>query len=120
MSPLAHKKRCRRQLLVATRSSCPAVGAELKVGRQRRRFRRPLRARDHELGPIALAMVKRNVARDALLDADDLAAVREILVDPRRWARTNVRGAVSYGCTPLQNREVPVRCLHRCRWLPRL
>jgi hypothetical protein len=39
-------------------------------------------ARHHELGPIALAVVKRNVARDALLDTHDLAAVQQILVEP--------------------------------------
>ncbi|MET0766039.1 MAG: folate-binding protein [Aeromicrobium sp.] len=39
-------------------------------------------ARHHELGPIALAMVKRNVATDAALLADGVAAAQEILVDP--------------------------------------
>jgi folate-binding protein YgfZ len=39
-------------------------------------------ARHHELGPIALAMVKRNVALDATLVADGLAAAQEVLVDP--------------------------------------
>jgi hypothetical protein len=39
-------------------------------------------ARHHELGPIALGMVKRNVALDAVLDADGLPASQEVLVDP--------------------------------------
>jgi folate-binding protein YgfZ len=39
-------------------------------------------ARHHELGPIALAMVKRNVDVDAVLLADGVAATQEILVDP--------------------------------------
>ncbi len=39
-------------------------------------------ARHHELGPIALAMVKRNVALDATLDADGIPASQEVVVDP--------------------------------------
>ena len=39
-------------------------------------------ARHHELGPIALALVKRNVDTDATLLADGVAAAQEILVDP--------------------------------------
>jgi folate-binding protein YgfZ len=39
-------------------------------------------ARHHELGPIALALVKRNVAIEAQLDADGLPAAQEIVVDP--------------------------------------
>ncbi len=39
-------------------------------------------ARHHELGPIALAMVKRNVSLDAALDADGIAAAQEMVVDP--------------------------------------
>ncbi len=39
-------------------------------------------ARHHELGPIALGIVKRNVALDAVLDADGLPASQEVLVDP--------------------------------------
>jgi folate-binding protein YgfZ len=39
-------------------------------------------ARHHELGPIALGMVKRNVPLDAVLDADGLPAGQEVLVDP--------------------------------------
>jgi tRNA-modifying protein YgfZ len=39
-------------------------------------------ARHHELGPIALAMVKRNVPLDVELDADGIPAAQEVLVDP--------------------------------------
>jgi hypothetical protein len=39
-------------------------------------------ARHHELGPIALAMVKRNVPLDATLVADGIAAGQEVVVDP--------------------------------------
>jgi len=39
-------------------------------------------ARHHELGPIALALVKRNVSIDATLDADGLPAAQEVVVDP--------------------------------------
>ncbi|RNL66094.1 folate-binding protein [Nocardioides marmoriginsengisoli] len=39
-------------------------------------------ARHHELGPIALGLVKRNVPLDATLDADGIAAAQEVVVDP--------------------------------------
>ncbi|MGW7412659.1 CAF17-like 4Fe-4S cluster assembly/insertion protein YgfZ [Streptomyces sp. NPDC054863] len=39
-------------------------------------------ARHHELGPIALALVKRNVAVDAELMAGDTAAAQEVVVEP--------------------------------------
>lgn len=39
-------------------------------------------ARHHELGPIALALLKRNVPTDAALEADSMAAAQEVLVDP--------------------------------------
>ena len=39
-------------------------------------------ARHHELGPIALAMVKRNVPLEAVLEVDDMPAGQEMLVDP--------------------------------------
>jgi folate-binding Fe-S cluster repair protein YgfZ len=39
-------------------------------------------ARHHELGPIALAMVKRSVPLDATLDADGIPAAQEVVVDP--------------------------------------
>ena len=39
-------------------------------------------ARHYELGPIALAMVKRNVGTDVDLQVDGLAASQEVVVDP--------------------------------------
>ena len=39
-------------------------------------------ARHHELGPIALAVIKRNVDVDATLMADGVAANQEVIVDP--------------------------------------
>jgi folate-binding protein YgfZ len=39
-------------------------------------------ARHHELGPIALALVKRNVPVDAQLDIDGQPAAQEVVVDP--------------------------------------
>ncbi len=39
-------------------------------------------ARHHELGPIALGLVKRNVPVDAPLVVDDMPAAQEVVVDP--------------------------------------
>ncbi|WP_435770505.1 CAF17-like 4Fe-4S cluster assembly/insertion protein YgfZ [Nocardioides sp. SYSU DS0651] len=39
-------------------------------------------ARHHELGPVALALLKRNVAVDAQLEAGGLPAAQEVVVDP--------------------------------------
>ncbi|GGF43756.1 folate-binding protein [Marmoricola endophyticus] len=39
-------------------------------------------ARHHELGPIALGLVKRNVPLDAALDAEGMPVAQEMLVDP--------------------------------------
>jgi folate-binding Fe-S cluster repair protein YgfZ len=39
-------------------------------------------ARHHELGPVALALVKRNVPPDADLEADGMPATQEVVVDP--------------------------------------
>ncbi len=39
-------------------------------------------ARHHELGPIALALVKRNVSVDAQLSVDGMPATQEVIVDP--------------------------------------
>jgi folate-binding protein YgfZ len=50
-------------------------------------------ARHHELGPIALAMVKRNVPLEATLDADGIPAAQEVIVDPEAGlhVRPNLR-----------------------------
>ncbi|TIC88377.1 folate-binding protein YgfZ [Nocardioides sp. GY 10113] len=39
-------------------------------------------ARHHELGPIGLALLKRNTATDAALEVDGLPAAQETIVDP--------------------------------------
>ncbi len=39
-------------------------------------------ARHHELGPIALALVKRNIGLDAEFEVDGIAAAQEVIVDP--------------------------------------
>ncbi len=59
----------------------PPVGAELTSGDRVVGFV-GTSARHHELGPIALAMVKRNVPLDAPLEVDGLPAAQEVLVDP--------------------------------------
>ena len=50
-------------------------------------------ARHHELGPVALAVVKRNVPVDAVLQVDGVAAAQEMLVDPE--AGLHVRPVLS-------------------------
>ncbi len=39
-------------------------------------------ARHHELGPIALALIKRNVPVDAVLTVEAMPAAQEVIVDP--------------------------------------
>jgi tRNA-modifying protein YgfZ len=59
----------------------PTHGAELRLG-DKVVGMVGSSARHHELGPIALALVKRNVAVDAQLDAGGLPAGQEVVVDP--------------------------------------
>lgn len=59
----------------------PTRGADLTVGDRAAGFV-GTSARHHELGPIALGMVKRNVGLDTELVADGIAASQEVLVDP--------------------------------------
>ena len=59
----------------------PEHGAEVTVDGRKVGFVGSA-ARHFELGPIALAVVKRNVATDATLLADGVAAGQETLVDP--------------------------------------
>ncbi|MFI0410787.1 YgfZ/GcvT domain-containing protein [Actinomadura sp. 3N508] len=47
-------------------------------------------ARHHELGPIALALVKRNVPVDAELLADGVAAAQEVIVSPETGANAQI------------------------------
>ena len=59
----------------------PAVGADLLLGDKVVGFV-GTSARHHELGPIALAMVKRNVPLDAQLTVEGMPAAQEVVVDP--------------------------------------
>ena len=59
----------------------PAVGSELLQGEKVVGFV-GTSARHHELGPIALGMVKRNVAIDVELTVDGMPVAQEVLVDP--------------------------------------
>lgn len=59
----------------------PAVGTELRHGEKTVGFV-GTSARHYELGPIALAMVKRNVPTDAVLEVDGMPAGQEVIVDP--------------------------------------
>jgi tRNA-modifying protein YgfZ len=59
----------------------PAVGADVTLdGKVIGRV--GTSARHHELGPIALALLKRNVPLDATLTVDELVAAQEVVVDP--------------------------------------
>jgi hypothetical protein len=59
----------------------PARGSDLLAGDRAVGFV-GTSARHHELGPIALAMVKRNVPLDAELEVDGISAAQEVVVDP--------------------------------------
>jgi folate-binding protein YgfZ len=59
----------------------PTAGAPLVLGDREVGFAGSA-ARHHELGPIALGMVKRAVPLDATLIADGIAAGQEVVVDP--------------------------------------
>ena len=59
----------------------PAQGSDLLLGERSVGFV-GTSAHHFELGPVALAMVKRNVALDAQLVTADLAASQEVVVDP--------------------------------------
>ena len=62
----------------------PTVGAELLSGDKVVGFV-GTSARHHEFGPIALAMVKRNVPVDAPLTVEGMPAAQEVVVDPEVW-----------------------------------
>ena len=59
----------------------PPQGADVTVGEKTVGFV-GTSARHHELGPIALALVKRNVPVDAVLTVDEMPAAQEVIVDP--------------------------------------
>jgi tRNA-modifying protein YgfZ len=63
----------------------PAVGADLLLGEPGHEKVVGFvgtSARHHELGPIALALVKRNVPLDAQLTVEGMPAAQEVVVDP--------------------------------------
>ena len=65
----------------APRTGCPAVAQRAQHGDKVVGFVGSS-ARHHELGPIALALVKRNVPLDATLEVDGMPAAQEVVVDP--------------------------------------
>jgi folate-binding protein YgfZ len=68
-------------LLDGSAERLPAVGTPLTLDGRAVGFVGSS-ARHHELGPVALGMVKRNVPVDATLLADGVPAAQEPLVDP--------------------------------------
>lgn len=74
-------RRLVRLMLDGSVDRLPEMGAELRLADRVVGFVGSS-ARHHELGPIALGLVKRNVAVDADLLADGVAAAQEALVDP--------------------------------------
>lgn len=67
--------------LDGTENRLPAAGADVVLGDKTIGFVGSS-ARHHELGPIALALLKRNVDLDAELVADGMPATQEVVVDP--------------------------------------
>jgi len=67
--------------LDGTENRLPAHGADVLVGDKSVGFVGSS-ARHHELGPIALALLKRNVDVAAALTVDGMPATQEIVVDP--------------------------------------
>jgi len=59
----------------------PTQGAQVLMGERAVGFVGSS-ARHHELGPIALALLKRNVPIDTQLEVDGLVAAQEVVVDP--------------------------------------
>jgi tRNA-modifying protein YgfZ len=70
--------------LDGTENRLPTRGAELRLGGPDGKVVGFVgsSARHHELGPIALALVKRNVEVAAELSADGMPATQEVIVDP--------------------------------------
>lgn len=68
----------------------PTVGSDLVLD-TRTVGRVGSSARHHELGPVALGLVKRSVATDATLLADGVPAAQEIVVDPEAGLHVRAR-----------------------------
>ena len=62
-------------------SELPALGAPIEYNGRQVGFVGSS-ARHHELGPVALGMIKRNVPVDAEVLVDSIPASQEALVDP--------------------------------------
>ena len=74
-------RRLTRLHLDGTAEALPEVGSDVVLdGRVVGRVGSS--ARHHELGPIALALVKRNVSADAAVLAGGIDAAQELIVDP--------------------------------------
>ncbi len=74
-------RRLTRLHLDGSAEALPAVGADVVLeGRVVGRVGSS--ARHHELGPIALALIKRNVSADAQVLVDGIDASQELIVDP--------------------------------------
>ncbi|QWC83889.1 folate-binding protein [Nocardioidaceae bacterium] len=67
--------------LDGTENRLPPVGSDVLVG-DKRVGRMGTSARHHELGPIGLALLKRNTAVDAEVVVDGVPAQQEVVVDP--------------------------------------
>jgi folate-binding protein YgfZ len=74
-------RRLVRLHLDGSADALPAIGSPVLVDGREVGFAGSS-ARHHELGPIGLAVVKRNVPVDADLVVDGIAAAQEVLVDP--------------------------------------
>ncbi len=71
--------------LDGTENRLPAAGTELLMGSGEATKSVGFvgsSARHHELGPIALALVKRNVPLEVTLEVDGMPAAQEVVVDP--------------------------------------
>lgn len=75
--------------LDGTAERLPEVGADIEL-QGRRIGRVGSSARHHELGPIALGLVKRTAPIDADLVVDGIAAGQEVIVDPDTGANAQI------------------------------
>ncbi|MGW5875237.1 CAF17-like 4Fe-4S cluster assembly/insertion protein YgfZ [Nocardiopsis terrae] len=75
--------------LDGTAERLPKVGGDIELG-GRRVGRVGTSARHHELGPIALGLVKRTAPVDADLVVDGIAAGQEVIVDPDTGANAKL------------------------------
>ncbi|GAB3706061.1 CAF17-like 4Fe-4S cluster assembly/insertion protein YgfZ [Nocardiopsis oceani] len=75
--------------LDGTAERLPERGSEIQLD-GRKVGRVGTSARHHELGPIALGLVKRNAPTDADLVVDGIAARQEVVVDPDTGANANL------------------------------